>query len=64
MRVADESRERTGVTEDAATSACASSTQWLRSLCADRPMMNTMAKGFESLGIRRKQIRWEQLNIR
>jgi len=27
-------------------------------------MMNAMASGFESLGIPRKQIRWEQFNIR
>jgi predicted ferric reductase len=33
-------------------------------MCGPPAMMNTMAKGFESLGIRCKQIRWEQFNIR
>jgi predicted ferric reductase len=33
-------------------------------MCGPPAMMNAMASGFESLGIPRNQIRWEQFNIR
>jgi ferredoxin-NADP reductase len=32
-------------------------------MCGPPEMMNAMASGFESLGIPRTQIRWQQFNI-